>query len=226
MTQVKIAPSVLAADFGKLGEEIADIERSGAEILHIDVMDGAFVPPITFGDVMVSTAKRHSSLFLETHLMIIDPDRHLDRFAEAGSNRIIVHVESDAHCHRTLGSIRSLGVSPGISLNPGTPAESVYEVLDLCDLVLVMTVNPGWGGQSFITSSLEKIRKIRREIVRRGLSTVIEVDGGINEETAPRCVRAGAELLVAGSYVFGAPDRAERIRSLKRSIAGITQEEV
>lgn len=214
---VSLAPSILAADFSRLGAEMQEMAELGCEILHIDVMDGVFVPPITFGDAMVSVAKTHApSLYREVHLMTVEPGRHIEQFASAGAERLILHVEAESHTHRVLSRIRELKVSPGISLNPGTPIEAIFEVLDLCDLVLVMTVNPGWGGQRFIDSSLSKINRIKEEITRRGLPTLIEVDGGINEETGKRCVAAGADILVAGSYIFSAANRREKIEALRR----------
>ena len=213
--KVIVSPSVLAADFGNLSHEIENISASGADWIHIDVMDGVFVPPITFGDNLVKIAKKASQLPLDVHLMIVNPEKHIQSFAEAGASVITVHQEASNHLHRTLASIRELGVSPGVSINPATPAENVFEVLEVADLVLVMTVNPGWGGQAFIPACLEKIKKLRAEIQRRGLKTRIEVDGGINDCTAKQCLDAGASILVAGTAIFGSADRAAAIRSLR-----------
>jgi ribulose-phosphate 3-epimerase len=213
--KVIIAPSLLASDFGNLQSEILKATTAQADWLHIDVMDGTFVPPITFGDNLVSVAKKNSSLPLDVHLMIVEPEKHIETFAKAGANIITVHQETCPHLHRTLASIKDLGVSAGASINPATPVESLFDCLEVADLVLVMTVNPGWGGQKFIHSCLKKIEKIQNEISRRGLSTRIEVDGGINSETAKLCRQAGASIFVAGSYLFSAANMKDAIASLK-----------
>ena len=211
-----IAPSLLAADLGNLESEIRAVSGAGADWLHIDVMDGHFVPPITFGANIVALAKKCCNLPLDVHLMVQHPERHIDSFAAAGATRLIVHQEVCAHLHRVLGQIKDAGMSAGVSVNPGTPIETVFEVLELCDLVLVMTVNPGWGGQDFIASCVEKISLVKKEITQRKLSCWIEVDGGIKADTAAICRAAGANVFVAGTAIFGAKDRAAAIKSLRK----------
>lgn len=203
---VQISPSILAADFLHLGDAVSAAEGGGAERIQIDVMDGRFVPNITMGPDTVRAIRRESGLLLEAHLMIVEPEKFVPVFAGAGADVIIVHQETSPHLYRTLQQIRDHGKQPGVAINPATPWTTIGEVLDLVDLILVMTVNPGFGGQEFIEPMLPKIRRIHDELMRRGLPALIEVDGGISEETAPRVVEAGARVLVAGTSVFRAPE--------------------
>jgi ribulose-phosphate 3-epimerase len=200
---VRIAPSILSADFARLGEEVAAVTRAGADFIHIDVMDGHFVPNLTIGPVVVKALRPHSNLPFDCHLMIAPADPYIAGFAEAGADIISIHPESGPHPHRTLQLIRSLGKKAGYVLNPGTPVEVLDPVLDLVDLVLVMTVNPGFGGQSFIASQLPKIAAVRKRILAAKRDIMLEVDGGINPETARAAIAAGADVLVAGTAVFG-----------------------
>jgi ribulose-phosphate 3-epimerase len=219
---VKIAPSILAADFSRLGEEVRAAEASGADRIHVDVMDGHFVPNLSMGPAIAQAVKRSCGLPVETHLMVTNADRFIEPFAKAGSDTLIFHVESDFHLDRTLREIRALGCRPAVCLNPATPVWTLEEVLPLVDLVLVMTVNPGFGGQKYLESTEAKVRALRRLIDQRGLRVEIEVDGGIDPQTAPRAVTAGADVLVAGTAVFGAPGgAAEGMRRLQASIAGL-----
>ncbi|KAA0547981.1 ribulose-phosphate 3-epimerase [Bacillus sp. BGMRC 2118] len=213
----KIAPSILSADFSRLGEEIKDVERAGADYIHVDVMDGHFVPNITIGPLIVEAIRPVTTLPLDVHLMISNPDQYIAQFAKAGADIISVHVEACTHLHRTIQMIKDNGVKAGVVLNPATPAEMIEPILEDIDLVLVMTVNPGFGGQKFIHSSLPKLRKISSWIKERNLSVELEVDGGVNPETARLCTEAGATVLVAGSAVFNESDRQQAIQSLKQA---------
>ena len=214
---VRIAPSILAADFARLGEEVRAIERAGADFVHIDVMDGHFVPNLTIGPGVVKALRPHSKLPFDVHLIISPVDPFVPEFAAAGADIITVHPEAGPHLHRTVQLVRSLGKQAGVSLNPATPAEMIWPVLGEIDLILVMSVNPGFGGQRFIESQLDKLHTLRGMIEESGRKIALEIDGGINEETARAAVSAGADLLVAGTAIFsGGPDRyAENIRRLR-----------
>ena len=200
--KVKLAPSILSADFSRLGEQVAEATKAGADYIHIDVMDGHFVPQITIGAPVVAAIRRWTNLPLDVHLMIEAPELQLNQFADAGADIITVHIEACSHTHRVIQAIKELGIKAGVSLNPGTPLDTIRGILPSLDLVLVMTVNPGFGGQAFIEAMLDKVAYLRAELDRKGLATELEVDGGINAEVAPRVVKAGARVLVAGAAVF------------------------
>ncbi len=200
--QVKLAPSILSADFGCLGEQVAEATKAGADYIHIDVMDGRFVPNLTIGAPVVAAIRPWTNLPLDVHLMIEAPEHQIDQFVRAGADIITVHIEACPHIHRVVQTIKESGVKAGVALNPGTPVDAVNEILASVDLVLVMTVNPGFGGQTFIEDTLDKIARLRAELDKKGLATELEVDGGINAEIAPRVVQAGAKVLVAGAAVF------------------------
>jgi ribulose-phosphate 3-epimerase len=211
-----VAPSILSADFGRLADEVADVVRRGADWIHVDVMDGRFVPNLTIGPVVVSAVRPAAGgLPLDVHLMIEEPTRYLDVFREAGADVLTVHAEACPHLHRAIQAVRATGAKAGVALNPHTPPDVLDWVLDEVDLVLCMTVNPGFGGQSLVASVLGKVARVRAEIDRRGLPTLVEVDGGVKPDNARRFTDAGAHVLVAGSAVFGAPDRTAAIAALK-----------
>ncbi|GAB4560493.1 MAG: ribulose-phosphate 3-epimerase [Geothermobacteraceae bacterium] len=213
---IKIAPSILSADFGRLAEEISAVDAAGADYIHVDVMDGHFVPNITIGPLVVDAIRPVTEKPLDVHLMIENPDLYIPEFARAGADIITVHQEAVPHLHRTVQLIRSLGKKPGVSINPATPVSTLEIILEEIDLVLVMSVNPGFGGQAFIDSALGKISELRERIDRRGLQVEIEVDGGVKPDNCSRVAEAGADVLVAGSAVFGAGDYAAVIDDMKR----------
>ena len=215
----KLAPSILSSDFRRLGEELAAVTDAGADYIHVDVMDGHFVPNITIGPLVVEAARRSTHLPLDVHLMISEPDRYLEDFVRAGANLISVHVEVLPHLHRTLQRIRELGVKASATLNPSTPLVTIEHVLEQLDMVLLMTVNPGFGGQEFIPAMIPKIRDLRRMIDERGLTVDVEVDGGINAETIGAVARAGADVFVAGSAVFHTSNYGETLRLFRARIA-------
>ena len=217
---IKIAPSILAADFSRLGEEIAKVDQAGADMIHIDVMDGHFVPNISIGPPVIKCLRKTTKLPFDVHLMIENADLYIDSFADAGADIISVHVESNPHIHRTLQQIKQKGVKAAAVLNPSTPLSTLEWLLDDVDMVLLMTVNPGFGGQSFIESMTEKVRELRQMANRKGIKLDIEVDGGIDTENIFRITEAGANVIVAGSTVYKAPDTAEIIRSLREKAFG------
>jgi ribulose-phosphate 3-epimerase len=212
---IKVSPSVLACDLSRLSDEVKSIESAGADMVHLDVMDGAFVTNISFGLPVIASLRKNTDMFFDVHLMIDRPERYIERFIEAGADLVTFHYEACEDSLEAVKLIRAHGKKAGVSVKPGTPVEYVYPLLDYCDLVLIMTVEPGYGGQAFMPEMLPKIRELRAEIERRGVNVDIQVDGGINEETGKLVREAGANNLVAGSYVFKAKDRREAINSLR-----------
>ncbi len=221
---VRIAPSILSADFGRLAHEVRAVEAAGADAIHVDVMDGRFVPNITIGPVVVRAVRAATELPLDVHLMIVEPERYVDEFARAGADLISVHLEASTHLHRTIEHIKSLGKKASVAVNPHSPLDGLDVVLPDLDMVLLMTVNPGFGGQRFIEAVVRKIEALRATIARRGLATDVEVDGGVSPDTVARVVGAGANVLVAGSAIFGAPGRDYRgaIQALREGAASAT----
>jgi len=216
-----IEASILSADFSRLGDAAREAESAGVDAIQVDVMDGVFVPPITFGSGVVSALRSIVNLPLDVHLMIVEPERHLAAFVEAGANRLVVHQEACSHLHRVLGTIRKLGVEAGVAINPATPLSAVEEVLEVADMIQVMTVNPGWGGQPFLHSQLEKISRLKEMLEQHGLKAAVAVDGGVDATTAPLVVQAGASVLVAGSSLYNSrAPLAENLKTLRSSIVG------
>lgn len=217
IVMIKISPSILSSDFTRLGEEIRAVEEAGADLIHIDVMDGHFVPNITIGPLIVKAAKDITSLPLDVHLMISDPDRYIDDFVKAGADIITVHAETVYHLHRTIQVIKKMGVQAGVALNPATPVEMLNYILTDIDIVMIMSVNPGFGGQQFIPEAISKIEAVRKMIEKKGLPTEIEVDGGINEKTISRVYQAGANIFVAGSAIFLEDDYKKVIDTMRKA---------
>jgi ribulose-phosphate 3-epimerase len=216
---IKLAPSILSADFARLGEQVVEATEAGADYIHVDVMDGRFVPRITIGAPVVASLRKWTYLPLDVHLMIEAPESQISQFANAGADIITVHVEASPNIHRLVMEIKELGVKAGVSIKPETPVDALKDVLSLLDLVLVMTVNPGYGGQPFIESTLDKIARLRAELDEKGLAAELEVDGGINVETAPRVAKAGARVLVAGAAVFGSGQTvAEALKKMREAL--------
>ena len=216
-SMIDIAPSILSADFARLAEEIQAVERAGASILHVDVMDGRFVPNITIGLPVVKAISRATRLPIDAHLMIVEPGQYAELFVKAGAQMVSIHIEADPHAHRTLSAIRAAGAQAGIAINPGTALSAIEESLKFADYVLLMSVNPGFGGQKFIPESLDKLRRLRRMVDERGLKTRIEIDGGIDADNIAEVAAAGAEIIVSGSAIFGADDPGIALRQLREA---------
>ncbi len=214
---IEIAPSILSADFSRLGEQIKTVERAGASLLHVDVMDGRFVPNITVGLPVVKAISRATQLPIDAHLMIVEPARYVESFVKAGAQMVSIHIEADPHAHRTLTAIRAAGAQAGVAINPATSLAALEEAIKFVDFVLVMSVNPGFGGQEFISSSIDKVRRLRKMLDERGLKARIEIDGGIDQDNVAEVAGAGAEIIVSGSAIFGAPDPAVALRELREA---------
>ena len=219
--KIKLAPSILSADFSRLGEQVVEAAKAGADYIHVDVMDGQFVPKITIGDAVVKAIRPLTTLPLDVHLMVQSPERQIESFAQAGADIITVHVEACTHLHRAVTQIKGLNIKAGVALNPATPLDAIEEILSLVDLVIVMTVNPGFGGQAFIPEMLDKIARLRQRLDEKGLNAELEVDGGINAEIAPKVVHAGGQVLVAGAAVFNSKESVgEAMDRLRTSLKG------
>ncbi|HYV25131.1 MAG TPA: ribulose-phosphate 3-epimerase [Pyrinomonadaceae bacterium] len=214
---IEIAPSILSADFARLGEQIKTVEQAGASLLHVDVMDGRFVPNITVGLPVVKAISRATRLPIDAHLMIVEPGRYAESFVKAGAQMVSIHIEADPHAHRTLSAIRAAGAQAGIAFNPATPLSALEEAIKFADYALLMSVNPGFGGQEFIPESLDKVRRLRKMIDERGLHTRIEIDGGVDADNIADITSAGAEIIVAGSAIFGAGDPGVAVRKLREA---------
>lgn len=215
---IKIAPSILAADYANFASELKRIDETGAEYVHIDIMDGQFVPNISFGADVVASMRQHSKLVFDCHLMVVDPERYVDAFAQAGADIMTVHVEATKHIHGALQKIKAAGMKAGVVINPGTPVEALEPVLNLVDQVLIMTVNPGFGGQAFIPEALEKVSRVATIRDEKGYTYDIEVDGGVDNETIKACYQAGANVFVAGSYLFKASDLTAQVQTLRDAL--------
>ncbi|HEP1375704.1 TPA: ribulose-phosphate 3-epimerase [Streptococcus pyogenes] len=218
MSTLKIAPSILAADYANFASELARIEETDAEYVHIDIMDGQFVPNISFGADVVASMRKHSKLVFDCHLMVVDPERYVEAFAQAGADIMTIHTESTRHIHRALQKIKAAGMKAGVVINPGTPATALEPLLDLVDQVLIMTVNPGFGGQAFTPECLEKVATVAKWRDEKGLSFDIEVDGGVDNKTIRACYEAGANVFVAGSYLFKASDLVSQVQTLRTAL--------
>ncbi|HHK0728781.1 ribulose-phosphate 3-epimerase [Streptococcus pyogenes] len=218
MSTLKIAPSILAADYANFASELARIEETDAEYVHIDIMDGQFVPNISFGADVVASMRKHSKLVFDCHLMVVDPERYVEAFAQAGADIMTIHTESTRHIHRALQKIKAAGMKAGVVINPGTPATALEPLLDLVDQVLIMTVNPGFGGQAFIPECLEKVATVAKWRDEKGLSFDIEVDGGVDNKIIRACYEAGANVFVAGSYLFKASDLVSQVQTLRTAL--------